>query len=349
MPAPRALPRCRWFQLGLAACLTLTASAQELAAGRASAGRLTAAATTDCAGGLVNDNGTFEDGMFFFAVGGGALPVDAVMRFAGPGAGHRIDQVCVCWIREPGASTSLDHELLIFSAAGGEPANVVAAFDVTANGIGTSPTMFPFDLAPFDVLTPGTNFFVGVSWVGGTQTNPAHFLCADTDNPTVSPSFVAAAGTDDWVDVRDFAELADVDALGIRTELAGSGPLTCPATPCVEDEFGMCLNGGRFRVTAEFDRPDTPSELTEAARAVRLTGDSGLLWFFQDTNIEAIVKVLDACGVNDRYWVFAGGLTNVETIITVCDTAAGIRKDFTNPQGAAFQPIQDTDAFATCP
>lgn len=51
----------------------------------------------------------------------------------------------------------------------------------------------------------------------------------------------------------------------------------------------------------------------------------------------------------DRYWVFAGGLTDVQTRITVTDTRTGNIKTYLNLQGTAFQPIQDTGAFATCP
>lgn len=82
---------------------------------------------------------------------------------------------------------------------------------------------------------------------------------------------------------------------------------------------------------------------------VKLTDDSGYLWFFQSTNIEAVVKVLDACGFNQRFWVYAGGLTNVQVTMTITDTMNGTVKTYTNPQGKAFQPIQDSSAFATCP
>ena len=35
--------------------------------------------------------------------------------------------------------------------------------------------------------------------------------------------------------------------------------------------------------------------------------------------------------------------------LTVTDTLRGVTKQYTNPQSTAFQPIQDTEAFATCP
>jgi len=60
-------------------------------------------------------------------------------------------------------------------------------------------------------------------------------------------------------------------------------------------------------------------------------------------------KVLNGCGLNQRYWTFAGGLTDVNVILTVTDTQTGAVKIYTNPQGTAFRPIQDTGAFATCP
>lgn len=55
------------------------------------------------------------------------------------------------------------------------------------------------------------------------------------------------------------------------------------------------------------------------------------------------------CLSSSRYWVFAGGLTNVQVTTTVTDTQTGTVKIYTNPLGQAFQPTQDTSAFATCP
>jgi hypothetical protein len=108
----------------------------------------------------------------------------------------------------------------------------------------------------------------------------------------------------------------------------------------------MCLNGGRFRVEASFR---TSQGQSGQAHAVQLVEDSGYLWFFNPNNIEVVVKVLNACTVNNRYWVFAGGLTNVEVQLIVTDTQTGVQKRYTNPINTAFQPIQDTNALAVCP
>jgi photosystem II stability/assembly factor-like uncharacterized protein len=116
--------------------------------------------------------------------------------------------------------------------------------------------------------------------------------------------------------------------------------------PCVPDATRLCLNGGRFRVTTEWATRDGVSG---PGRAVGLTGDTGYFTFFDAANVEVLVKVLNGCGLNSRYWTFAGGLTNVNVILTVTDTQTGAVKTYVNPQRTAFQPIQDTDAFATCP
>ena len=115
---------------------------------------------------------------------------------------------------------------------------------------------------------------------------------------------------------------------------------------CNASATAMCLNNGRFRVVADFL---TPQGQSGNAQMIKLTDDSGYMWFFQASNIEAVVKVLNGCGVNGHYWFFAGGLTNVQVNITVTDTQTGEVRFYTNPQGRAFQPIQDTRAFTTCP
>jgi hypothetical protein len=117
--------------------------------------------------------------------------------------------------------------------------------------------------------------------------------------------------------------------------------------PCVPSETTLCLNQGRFRVEATFQ---TPGQAPGTAKVVKLTDETGYFWFFSAVNVEAVVKVLNACVPPfNRFWVLAGGLTNVQVVLTVTDTQPGAQKTYTNPQGKAFQPIQDTNAFETCP
>ncbi|HYS56332.1 MAG TPA: hypothetical protein VER58_21450 [Thermoanaerobaculia bacterium] len=119
------------------------------------------------------------------------------------------------------------------------------------------------------------------------------------------------------------------------------------ATGCLQDGMTLCLNGGRFQVTANWRTADGNSG---RGNAVSLTDDSGYFWFFGPNNVEVVVKALNACSQPEpRYWVFALGLTNVSVDLTVTDTKTGTVRTYSNPMGQPFQPIQDTGAFATCP
>jgi hypothetical protein len=115
--------------------------------------------------------------------------------------------------------------------------------------------------------------------------------------------------------------------------------------PCQPSSEHLCLNGGRFQVEAAWRRADGS---TGFGTAVPLTDDTGYFWFFRESNVEMVAKVLDACSFGQRFWLFAGGLTNVEVEMTVTDTETGAVQSYSNPQRTPFQPIQDTDAFATC-
>ncbi len=114
---------------------------------------------------------------------------------------------------------------------------------------------------------------------------------------------------------------------------------------CAPSATTLCLNGGRFTVQAQWR---TPGGQAGHARAMPLTGDTGYFWFFGAANVEAVVKVLNACGANQRFWVFAAGLTNVEVDVTVADTWTGNARTYHNPLDSPFQPLQDTDAFRSC-
>jgi len=121
----------------------------------------------------------------------------------------------------------------------------------------------------------------------------------------------------------------------------GAAPAGCTVSPTT-----LCLNNNRFKVTAAWQRSDGSSG---NGNGVGLTPDSGYFWFFDSANTELVVKVLNGCGLNGHYWVFAAGLTNVGVDLTVTDTQTGTSKPHTNPVDTAFAPIQDTSALATCP
>ena len=141
-----------------------------------------------------------------------------------------------------------------------------------------------------------------------------------------------ADGNGPWV-ISDRNTAAGLDSPG----LINGEPQQVPA---------LLLRDGRFRVTVTWN--DFIGN-TDAGQPRVLTSDSGYFWFFDENNVELVIKVLDGCGINERFWVYAAGLTDVGVVLSVDDTATGQVNVYTNTLGEAFRPIQDTDAFATCP
>ena len=92
--------------------------------------------------------------------------------------------------------------------------------------------------------------------------------------------------------------------------------------------------------------------VTDSGRRVELptsaNDDSGLFYFFNEDNWELLVKVLDGCGINGHFWVFAAATTNVEYELRVTDTVSREVRRYHNPLGVASPATTDTAAFATC-
>ena len=110
---------------------------------------------------------------------------------------------------------------------------------------------------------------------------------------------------------------------------------------CIASEGAICLSGERFKVEAVWRDFDGNFG---SGNAVPLTDDTGYFWFFDQDNVENVLKVLDARGVNEHFWVFFGALSNVEYWLTVTDTSTGLAKRYFNPPGT-FASAGDTEAF----
>lgn len=131
----------------------------------------------------------------------------------------------------------------------------------------------------------------------------------------------------------------------IRGTLISSGSGSGQEAPstCVPSDAVLCLTNNRFKVEATWT---TTNGQTGAGHGVKLTNDSGYFWFFNADNVEMTVKTLNACsGGFASNWVFASGLTNVQVVLKVTDTSNGKVRTYANPQGVAYQAIQDTAAF----
>ena len=119
-------------------------------------------------------------------------------------------------------------------------------------------------------------------------------------------------------------------------------PKLAAATACTPDPTTLCANHSRFQVTVDW-------QVSEEGRsghgtAVPITGDTGYFWFFNSTNVELVLKVLDGQEVNGHFWVFYGALSNVQYTITVTDTRTLAVKTYTNLSGT-LASVADTSAF----
>lgn len=297
------------------------------------------ASSPNCTAGEVYDDGSFESPQRLDGVGS----LDLVMGFDLPATAAELSQVCLCWTRTGGAS-SVDFDLLVYDdgGSGGAPGGVLAGVGgLRAVGVPLFPQVafYSFNLRALGIALPPGRVFVGPSWDVSGQPQVAQ--CGDEDGPSFRPVYYSTDLGSNW---EDFGGLApDLRALGIRTETSQGGSFTC-----VPDDTTLCLEQGRFQVRLDW-RPQGGSGLTAAHTVPVGSDDSGLFYFVNPANWEMLFKVVNACSLASRFWVFFAATTNVEYRVTVTDSATGASKQYTNPQGMASPAVTDTDAFATCP
>jgi hypothetical protein len=251
---------------------------------------------------------------------------DALMYFAvhndGRGAVLKADDLAgIRQVYKPGVAT--------VPAA---PSNLTA----TATGLNTVRLTFR------DNSTDETDFVIEQRLAGGTFTAVATAAAATgtSATPTVTVTGLTQSTAYGFrVRARNAAGTSNPTNEATVTTFS-------PPSVCLENAQTLCLKNNRFRVTTTWK---TANGSTGPGTGDEITPDTGYFTFFSAENVEVVVKVIDACALNGRYWVFAGGLSNVEVVTTVTDVQTGATKTYTNTQGVAFAPLQDTDAFSTCP
>ncbi len=156
--------------------------------------------------------------------------------------------------------------------------------------------------------------------------NPPGEICGRGDNrafseePESKTSFEASIRPEHWLG-------PDTTSLTATADTCASGSL--------------CLQGGRFEVTATWRAPDGR---TGVGTPIEGTDETGYMWFFSPGNIELAVKLLDGTALNDAFWVFAAGLTDIDYRLTVIDREAGVTRSYANPR-RPFCGLGDTSAF----
>ena len=146
--------------------------------------------------------------------------------------------------------------------------------------------------------------------------------------------------------------LAQGTAYSFRVRAAGNGGFssytgaasattsTLAVPACAANGPAVCLADGRFQVEVDW-RTSTGSG---RGTLVRRSDKSATVWFFDPSNVELIVKVLDGRSLNNAYWVFSSALSDVEYWIKVTDRQTGQVKVWRNRQGQV-RGLAATDAF----
>ncbi len=242
-------------------------------------------------------------------------------------------------------SSDVANVLQLFGLSSGD-ANFTTRLDV-AN---TSDLVLPIEVRVIDPITniiyggtqnlsiaPRSLLRVGniLQTVAAPLVDGLRITVAIKENTTVTAGGILAAAT-----VTDARTTDSYAVLGQRQSSS-----VVSAGPCTPDAQSLCLSNGRFKVQAVWQSSTSSSTGT----AIPGSSDTGQFWFFSASNVEMVVKVLNGCSINTRYWVFAGGLTNVKVTMTVTDMQNATVKTYINNLDTPFAPIQDTNAFATCP
>lgn len=172
-------------------------------------------------------------------------------------------------------------------------------------------------------------------------------LRANLDNPITAPQAGLVAVWPLNGTVNDILGPHDGSTTG-----TGIGFLTFPvALNCGSSTAtSLCLLN-RYTISARWRTDPAPGSLTngQAQVAGAANAGSGLFQFFHPDNWEILVKTINGCGLNNRYWVFSAATTNVYYRMEVLDVRTGVQKIYFNYPGPPAPAVTDVDALATCP
>jgi hypothetical protein len=145
-----------------------------------------------------------------------------------------------------------------------------------------------------------------------------------------------------------------IDVIGARNGAVGGsgvGALTFPvAASCgLTTATTLCLQN-RFAVRAFWRTSPAGNPPDGQAQVIPVSNfGSGIFSFFGTDNWEILVKTLNGCGLNNRFWVFSAATTNLFYRMEVFDVVDGEQKIYFNYPGPPAPAVTDTSAFATCP
>lgn len=212
-----------------------------------------------------------------------------------------------------------------------EAATITVTSTCVSPSITTQPastTIFSGQSATLTVVAAGTN--PAYQWFQGTAPGGTAISGATSASLTVKP----AATTSYWVRVTACNQTANSQTATVTVS-------TCPAGK-------LCTHQKRFELS--LTARDQRTNKTAAGVPIQ---ENDLFGFFalpaltgSTENPEVFAKVIDARAIpGNGFWVFYGGLTDLEFTLTVDDKQTGARKTYKKNPGS-FCGGADTGAFA---
>ncbi len=226
----------------------------------------------------------------------------------------------------------------------------------------------------------GNRYQVDVDWQSTTSsgegqvfsfatTNSGFFTLEDPDTVEVLVSVLDGCTINDnsWVFLADLSSnqmtLTAADTSGgasqqyefnlgaSRNPLADTSALACPTFISPVPQAPLLRRGsdpylemvsGRFRVSVEWD---SQTAGTGPATPVHLTDSSGAFWYFNDRNLDMLLKI-EPHPSNGFYRLVAGSPSTVGFTITVQDTCLGTTQAYSLMEGGPLTTVIDEQMHA---
>lgn len=183
-----------------------------------------------CSGGIIVDDGSFEDGYGFnefLLLGSIAQAVDL------PAGKNSLDGVCICWSQIPDSLSDPFDPLLSATIGvwkddgpGGSPGTMLTSFDATFPDVPLASAFYHVQVPPGLKITGPARVFVGPTWSPLLQSSN-FFVCADQNGPHQGTAY-SQADSGAWSPYGTATTFPAYKALGIRVE---TSPVVDPQPP----------------------------------------------------------------------------------------------------------------------
>lgn len=331
---------CKIVGLGLAAILAASSAhgigenAKRLSevAPPAFTWKMTKDAASECTtGGIIRDDGTFEDAVRVPFVSDARF-VQLLQPSAFPAL---LDRVCVCW-NSSASLESMTYNLLAYddNGSGGQPGTFLSGKQVSAvNLTPFAGEFFGYECSDLNVTVPSGGLYVGVQWNSAAEVH--YFLCTDESASTPAATmYTSSSGGTIWSPVTN--SYPGTRALGVRAHFTQVAPPVDPPPPSAPAlissqypnfRFWVRISDTRLGTTVADCLPETVcvagSIPTRAEVFVRIVGpkSNGYLWpnvvKFNVTKTEVWIQQINTGAI--QYYLLPALPTDSDTLPGVVD------------------------------